>query len=294
MNKKIHFLTFLLLLFAVKTFSQATDNPELQKMADDDQNARKTSPINWKVLSKEDSLRRVRIFTLLKEDKVKTAKDHFNSGIVFQHGGDTISSGMAVKSFEKALKMDPSLDRWWYAAAADRDLMYRKKPQIYGTQFIKDKTTNAKWARYKMDPSKITDEQRKYYRVETLKEQEQKEREMNQISLNDAYASEKSVDKLITLINAEYKKGIQAAYNVSENGINSFGYQLISDKKTDDALKIFKLNIQLYPNAWNTYDSYGETLLQVGQKKEALENYKKSLELNPENENAKKILSESK
>ncbi|SHE85053.1 tetratricopeptide repeat protein [Chryseobacterium sp. OV279] len=294
MNKKIHFLTFLLLLFAVKTFSQVTDNPELQKMADDDQNARKTSPINWEVVSKEDSLRRVRIFTLLKEDKVKTAKDHFNSGIVFQHGGDTISSGMAVKSFENALKMDPSLNRWWYAAAVDRDLMYKKKPQIYGTQFFKDKTTNGKWARYKMDPSKITDEQRKYYRVETLKEQEQKEREMNQTPLNDAYASEKSVDKLIILIKSEHKKGIQSVYNVSESQINSFGYQLIREKKTDDALKIFKLNTQLYPKAWNTYDSYGETLLQVGQKKEALENYKKSLELNPENENAKKILSESK
>lgn len=294
MNKKIQFLTFLLLLLAVKTFSQTHDNPELQKMADDDQNARKAARINWKTLNREDSLRRVRIFVLLKEDQVKTAKDNFNSGIVFQHGGDTISSGMAVKSFEKALKMDPSLNRWWYAAAVDRDLMYRKKPQIYGTQFIKDKTTNSKWARYKMDTSKITDEQRKYYSVETLKEQEQKEREMNQTSLNDAYASENSIDKLITLIKAEHKKGIQSSYNTSENEINNFGYRLVGDNKTTDALKIFKLNTQLYPEAWNTYDSYGEILLKTGQKKEALENYKKSLELNPENENARKIINEPK
>lgn len=294
MKRAIHFITFLLLLFSAKIFSQTNDNPELQKMADDDQNARKTDNINWKVLSKEDSLRRERIFVLMKEDKVKTAKDYFNSGIVFQHGGDTISSGMAVKSFDKALKMDPDLNRWWYAAAVDRDLMYRKKPQIYGTQFIKDKTTNGKWARYTIDTSKITDEQRKYYRVETLREQEQKEREMNLKPLNDLYTSEKSIDKLIILIKAEHKKGNQSAYNVSENEINSFGYRLVGKNNINDALKIFKLNTQLYPNAWNTYDSYGETLLKVGQKKEALENYKKSLKLNPENENAKKVLSEQK
>lgn len=294
MKKVISFLTFLLLLFSLKMFSQTKDNPELQKMADDDQNARKTDKINWKVLSKEDSLRRNRIFVLLKEDKVKTAKDHFNSGIVFQHGGDTISSGMAVKSFEKALKMDPSLTRWWYAAAVDRDLMYKKQPQIYGTQFIKDKTTHAKWVRYKIDASKATDEQRKYYGVETLQEQEQKEREMNLISLNDFHATEKSVDKLIPLIKAEHKKGMQSLYNISENEMNNFGYKLISDNKVNDALKIFKLNTELYPNAWNTYDSYGETLLSTGQKKEALENYQKSLKLNPDNENAKKVLNETK
>ncbi|HBV14655.1 tetratricopeptide repeat protein [Chryseobacterium carnipullorum] len=294
MKKIIHFLTFLPVLFSIQIFSQSHDNNELQKMADDDQNARKSDQINWKILSREDSLRRERIFILLKEDKIKTAKDHFNCGIVFQHGGDTISSGMAVKSFEKALKMDPSLNRWWYAAAVDRDLMYKKKPQIYGTQFIKDKTTNAKWARYKLDSSKITDEQRKYYGVETLKEQEQKEREMNQISLNDAYSSEKSIDGLINLINTEHRKGALSSYNTSENQINSFGYRLVSENKINDALKIFKLNTQLYPDAWNTYDSYGETLLKKGQKKEALENYKKSLKLNPENENAKKILTESK
>ncbi|MET3036243.1 tetratricopeptide repeat protein [Chryseobacterium sp. NRRL B-14859] len=284
----IHLLFFLVL--SVKIFSQTADNPELQKMADDDQNARKASNINWMILSKEDSLRRARIFVLLKENKVNTAKDHFNSGIVFQHGGDTISSGMAVKSFETALKLDPNLNRWWYAAAVDRHLMHQNKPQIYGTQYIKDVTTNNKWARYKIDATKVTDEQRRYYGVESLKEQEEKEREMNLIPLADAYISHPSIDQLISFIISEHKKGLKSTYNTSENEINSFGYQLVREANINDALKIFKLNIQLYPNAWNTYDSYGETLLKVNKKKEALENYKKSLELNPDNENAKKVL----
>lgn len=290
MKKSNLLFTLLLLIFPLVIFSQTKDNPELQKMADDDQNARKVANINWSVLSKEDSDRRERILVLMKENKVQTAKDYFNAGIVFQHGNDSISSGMAVKSFGQALEMDPTLNRWWYAAAVDRDLMRRNQPQIYGTQFYKDHTTNGKWARYKIDPFQVTDEQRKYYSVETLKEQEEKERKMNLISLNDAYNNEKSIDKLIPFIKSEYKKGTGSKYNVGEEEINSFGYQLAGEKKMDDALKIFRLNIELYPNAWNTYDSYGENLLIVGRKKEALENYKKSLELNPDNENAKKVL----
>ncbi|MDR2237988.1 MAG: tetratricopeptide repeat protein [Chryseobacterium sp.] len=288
--KTIQLFTVLLLLFPLLVFSQSGDNPELQKMADDDQNARKAANIDWSVLSKEDEERRARIMELIKEGKVKTAKDHYNSGIVFQHGNDSVSSGMAVKSFEQALKLDPTLNRWWYAAAVDRDLMRRKQPQIYGTQFIKNKDTNGKWIRYTIDSSKATDEQRKYYGVETLKEQEEKERKMNLIALNEAYNNEKSIDKLIPFIKSEYKKGLHSKYNIDEGEINSFGYQLVQENKMDDALKIFRLNIELYPTAWNTYDSYGEILLQVGKKQEGLENYKKSLELNPDNENAKKVL----
>lgn len=60
------------------------------------------------------------------------------------------------------------------------------------------------------------------------------------------------------------------------------------------ALKIFKLNTALYPSAYNTYDSYGECLLKLGKKEEAIKAYKKSLALNPNNDNAKKILTEIK
>ena len=63
--------------------------------------------------------------------------------------------------------------------------------------------------------------------------------------------------------------------------------------KINEALSIFKLNIQLFPDSWNTYDSYGEALLKVNKKKEAVEYYKKSLKLNPDNENAKKVLKEA-
>jgi|GEM_PF-5528947 tetratricopeptide (TPR) repeat protein len=47
-------------------------------------------------------------------------------------------------------------------------------------------------------------------------------------------------------------------------------------------------------NAWNTYDSYGECLLLMGDTENGIKAYKKSLELNPENESAIKVLSELK
>ncbi|MDX1406659.1 MAG: serine hydrolase [Saprospiraceae bacterium] len=72
-------------------------------------------------------------------------------------------------------------------------------------------------------------------------------------------------------------------YDFDERDINSLGYTYLESGKVEPALAIFKLNIELYPDAWNTYDSYGEALLANGQKELAIENYQKSIELNPGN-----------
>ena len=57
-----------------------------------------------------------------------------------------------------------------------------------------------------------------------------------------------------------------------------------------EALKVFQLNVQLHPKAYNPWDSYGEILLKLGRKEEAAEAYEKSLLLNPQNNNAKEVL----
>jgi tetratricopeptide (TPR) repeat protein len=100
---------------------------------------------------------------------------------------------------------------------------------------------------------------------------------------------EKGVELIIDIIN----KGDtdDQGYDISESAINSLGYRLIAVKNNYDALRILKLNTEKYPNAFNTYDSYGEILLLTGDKENAINAYKKSLELNPDNENAKKVLS---
>ena len=83
-------------------------------------------------------------------------------------------------------------------------------------------------------------------------------------------------------------------YNISESNINSIGYELINQDRNMDALKILKLNTEKYPDDFNTHNSYGEILLLTGDKENAIKAYEKSLALNPDNENAKKVLLEIK
>lgn len=290
-SMKNNLFCVLLLILCVKTTGYAqSNNTVLQAMADADQKSRNVANIDWQKLNHEDSLRRVQVMELIKQGKVITAKDHLNAGIVFQHGNDTIASALAVKSFKTALELDSTLNRWWYPAAVDRDLMRRKLPQIYGTQFIKNKATNNKWQRYTIDTTQVTDKQRSYYNVETLAAQQTKERLMNQQSISAYDVETKSIDQTLIEIKRQFYEGALSAYNVSEEAINNFGYELIGKNRENDASKVLKLNTQLYPNAYNTFDSYGEILLKLGKKKKAKKAYKRSLQLNAQNENAIRVL----
>ncbi|MGH7455370.1 MAG: tetratricopeptide repeat protein, partial [bacterium] len=77
---------------------------------------------------------------------------------------------------------------------------------------------------------------------------------------------------------------------VDEGRINNLGYELLGQKKYAAAIAVFKLNVELYPQASNTYDSLGEAYMLNGDKELAIKNYKKSLELNPKNANAVAML----
>jgi tetratricopeptide (TPR) repeat protein len=79
-------------------------------------------------------------------------------------------------------------------------------------------------------------------------------------------------------------------YDFSEMELNTLGYQLLQMKKVAEAIEIFKLNVEAYPQAANTYDSLGEAYLAHGDKELAITNYKKSLELNPQNAGASRVL----
>ena len=85
----------------------------------------------------------------------------------------------------------------------------------------------------------------------------------------------------------EMKAGSSAGeYDLSEMALNRLGYQLLQTRKVADAIEIFKLNVELFPQAANTYDSLGEAYMVHGDKELAIANYKKSLELDPKNANA--------
>jgi CubicO group peptidase (beta-lactamase class C family) len=71
--------------------------------------------------------------------------------------------------------------------------------------------------------------------------------------------------------------------------LNQVGYDLLNEQKTSAAIEIFTLNTDLFPEVANTWDSLGEAYMLAGDKDQALKNYHKSLELNPNNENAKNM-----
>jgi len=63
--------------------------------------------------------------------------------------------------------------------------------------------------------------------------------------------------------------------------LNKLGYDQLDSENIEKALMFFRMNLLLYPDNANYYDSYAEALLKAGQEPEAKINYKKALELNP-------------
>ncbi|MHB8054182.1 MAG: FKBP-type peptidyl-prolyl cis-trans isomerase [Candidatus Aminicenantales bacterium] len=90
------------------------------------------------------------------------------------------------------------------------------------------------------------------------------------------------------------KKDKSAEYNFREDQLNTLGYKLLADRKIKEAVAILELNAAAYPESANAYDSLGEAYLADEQKDKAVENYEKSLKLNPKNENAAEMLKKIK
>ncbi len=67
-----------------------------------------------------------------------------------------------------------------------------------------------------------------------------------------------------------------------EGTFNIMGYRYLQSGRAAEALVIFELNADAYPNSANVWDSYGEVCLEVRNYRKALENYKKALEVLPE------------
>jgi glyoxylase-like metal-dependent hydrolase (beta-lactamase superfamily II) len=83
-------------------------------------------------------------------------------------------------------------------------------------------------------------------------------------------------------------------YFFSEGEFNAYGYIFLQQDKIDDAVRMFKINVELYPESWNAYDSLGEALLRAGDTNDAVTMYEKSLALNPENTSGQEVLAQIK
>jgi tetratricopeptide (TPR) repeat protein len=58
----------------------------------------------------------------------------------------------------------------------------------------------------------------------------------------------------------------------------------------EQAIEIFKLNVEAFPQSANTYDSLGEAYLNAGNNELAIKNYEKAFELDPTNTNAAQVV----
>ena len=80
----------------------------------------------------------------------------------------------------------------------------------------------------------------------------------------------------------ESEKVVKDAMAIAtENDLNAYGYQLLGNKKFDEAIEVFTLNTKNHPASANVWDSLGEGYVLAGDKKNAIANFKKSLSLNP-------------
>jgi len=89
---------------------------------------------------------------------------------------------------------------------------------------------------------------------------------------------------------ANQAKKQQADYNHSEGGLNAWGYQLMRQGERQQAVEVFELNVAMHPRSANVYDSLAEGYEALGNKAQAITNYKQSLILNPDNKHANERL----
>jgi tetratricopeptide (TPR) repeat protein len=89
---------------------------------------------------------------------------------------------------------------------------------------------------------------------------------------------------------ADLEKSKDPRIYFDEREFNALGYRLLGQDRVAQAVFVFELNARRYPDSWNAHDSLGEAYRTAGRTKQAIQSYERSLRLNPENANAKKML----
>lgn len=77
---------------------------------------------------------------------------------------------------------------------------------------------------------------------------------------------------------------------INEGNFNRLGYNKLRSDNFEEAKQIFKINMELYPNSSNVYDSYAEALRKSGDTVQAIEFYKKSIAIDSGNRDAKRFI----
>lgn len=100
---------------------------------------------------------------------------------------------------------------------------------------------------------------------------------------------EKGIEAALA-VHDELKKTKADQYDWNEFGLNALAYRLLYRGKAADALRLFQLNVQQFPESANVYDSLADGYAFAGDAARAIENYKKSLAMDANNSNAMEML----
>ncbi len=80
------------------------------------------------------------------------------------------------------------------------------------------------------------------------------------------------------------------AYDLGEDQLNALGYLTLGRGDVEAAIHLFELNVEMYPESWNPYDSLGEAYLAAGDRERAAASYQRALVLNPTSESTRAAL----
>ena len=99
--------------------------------------------------------------------------------------------------------------------------------------------------------------------------------------MTDSYFTDLK-SNLSTILKAHYKKvSSQLGYVIlpAEDLVNNFGYTALGEKQLDKAGDLFKLNVLNYPQSFNAFDSLGDYYMEIGDRTNAIVNFKKALQI---------------
>jgi hypothetical protein len=111
---------------------------EIASLAEQDQNDRgeylkSPTPEKWNQVTERDKLRRARVVELMQEEKISTADDYFNAGLIMIHGDTTEDSIMSHVLAMAAMAKGHPAAAWLSAVSLDEMMHSLKKGQVFDT-----------------------------------------------------------------------------------------------------------------------------------------------------------------
>lgn len=155
----------------------AANNAELELLYKADQADRTpgTAPKDWQEVARNDLARQARVKEMLESGGVKTGRDYYHAGMIFQHASGAEGVQLAHELAMIGASLGDRSCRWLAAASYDRMLMYLNRPQRFGTQYRTDSEGVTRL--YEIGPG-VTDSMRQALDTPTLQEAKDHEKEM--------------------------------------------------------------------------------------------------------------------